>query len=56
MSESTVSHALRLLRTSEVVATRRAGQSLHCRLADPHVRQLPEISREHLVEELGPQE
>ncbi len=53
VSESAVSHALRLLRTSKVVTTRRNGQAIHYRLADPHVRQLLEISREHLLEEHG---
>ena len=52
VSESAVSHALRLLRTSKVVTTRRDGQAIRYRLADPHVRQLLEISREHLLEEL----
>ena len=56
VSESAVSHALRLLRTSKVVTTRREGQSIHYQLADPHVQQLLEITREHLLEELGPQE
>lgn len=51
VSESAVSHALRLLRTSKVVTTRRDGQAINYRLADPHVRQLLEISREHLLEE-----
>lgn len=53
VSESAVSHALRLLRTSKVVTTRRDGQAIRYRLADPHVRQLLEISREHLLEEDG---
>lgn len=52
VSESAVSHALRLLRTSKVVTTRRDGQAILYRLADPHVRQLLEITREHLLEEL----
>lgn len=52
VSESAVSHALRLLRTAKVVTTRRDGPTIHYQLADPHVRQLLEITRVHLREEL----
>ncbi len=53
VSESAVSHALRLLRTSKVVAARREGRAILYHLDDPHVRQLLEVTREHLVEESG---
>lgn len=53
VSESAVSHALRLLRTSKVVATRRDGRTILYRLDDPHVQQLLRVTREHLAEELG---
>lgn len=48
VSESTASHALRLLRTAGVVRNRRDGRSIHYRLDDAHVRLLLDISREHL--------
>lgn len=47
-SETTVSQALRLLRTAGVVRARRAGRMMHYRLDDAHVRMLLEVSREHL--------
>jgi len=47
-AESTVSHALRLLRTAGVVRSRREGRHIHYRLDDAHVRMLLDLSREHL--------
>lgn len=46
--ESTVSHALRLLRTAGVVRNRRQGRHMYYRLDDVHVRLLLDVSREHL--------
>lgn len=46
--ESTVSHALRLLRTAGVVRSRREGRNVHYRLDDSHVRMLLDVSRDHL--------
>lgn len=46
--ESTVSHALRLLRTAGVVRSRRQGRHVYYRLDDVHVRLLLDVSREHL--------
>ena len=46
--ESTVSHALRLLRTAGVVRNRREGRHVYYRLDDAHVRLLLDVSREHL--------
>lgn len=46
--ETTVSHALRLLRSAGVVATRRVGRSIYYRLADEHVRQLLELTHDHV--------
>ena len=47
-SETTVSHAMRLLRTAAIVRNRRDGRSIFYRLDDDHVRQLLDLSREHL--------
>ncbi len=47
-SETTVSQALRLLRTAGVVRARRAGRMIHYRLEDAHVRMLLDLSRAHL--------
>ncbi|MFA9444513.1 ArsR/SmtB family transcription factor [Egicoccus sp. AB-alg6-2] len=47
-SETSVSQALRLLRTAGVVRSRREGRHVHYRLDDAHVRLLLDLSREHL--------
>lgn len=47
-TETTVSQALRLLRTAGVVRARRSGRTIHYRLEDAHVRLLLDVSREHL--------
>lgn len=46
--ESTVSHALRLLRTAGVVRNRREGRHVLYQLDDDHVRRLLELTRQHL--------
>jgi DNA-binding transcriptional ArsR family regulator len=46
--ESSVSHALRLLRAAGVVRNRRDGRVVHYSLDDAHVRHLLELSLEHL--------
>ena len=46
--ESTVSHALRLLRTAGIVRNRRAGRMIHYSLDDAHVRMLLDLSLAHL--------
>ena len=51
--ESTVSHALRLLRTSGIVRNRRAGRMIYYALDDDHVRLLLDLSLQHLRHE-GP--
>ena len=47
--ETTVSHALRLLRTAGIVRNRRDGRVVHYRLDDAHVRLLLDLSRQHLA-------
>ena len=46
--ETSVSHALRLLRTAGVVRNRRDGRMVYYRLADAHVRMLLDLCAEHL--------
>jgi len=46
--ESTVSHALRLLRTAGIVRNRRSGRMIHYSLDDSHVRMLLDLSIAHL--------
>lgn len=46
-SESSVSHALRLLRAHRVVTVRRDGRRAYYRLADAHVRMLLDLALTH---------
>ena len=46
--ETSVSHALRLLRTAGIVRNRRDGRMIYYSLEDAHVRLLLDLSREHL--------
>lgn len=46
--ESSVSHALRLLRTAGIVRNRRSGRMIYYSLADSHVRLLLDLSLEHI--------
>jgi DNA-binding transcriptional ArsR family regulator len=48
ISESAVSHSLRLLKAHGVVTSRRDGRHVHYELADEHVRLLLDATLEHL--------
>ena len=48
MSESSVSHSLRLLRTAGIVRQRRSGRQVFYALDDAHVRLLLDVSIEHV--------
>ena len=50
VSESAVSHQLRLLRTMRLVSNRREGAVLYYRLNDHHIEQLIRLSLEHVRE------
>ena len=50
VSESAVSHQLRLLRQLHLVSNRRQGPVLYYRLNDEHVRRLMELALEHIRE------
>ncbi len=47
--ETSVSQALRLLRTAGIVRNRREGRIIYYRLDDAHVRLLLDLSRAHLA-------
>jgi ArsR family transcriptional regulator, lead/cadmium/zinc/bismuth-responsive transcriptional repressor len=49
MSESNVSHHLRVLRANGLVRTRRAGKMVFYSPDDAHIRVLLDITREHVV-------
>jgi len=53
ITESAVSHQLRLLRTLRLVKNRRAGTILYYRLADGHVSELFRTALEHIRETGG---
>ncbi|MEX2420719.1 MAG: metalloregulator ArsR/SmtB family transcription factor [Actinomycetota bacterium] len=53
VSETTVSHAMRLLRAAGIVRNRRDGRMIYYRLDDAHVRLLLDLSREHLAHSDG---
>ena len=50
ISESAVSHQLRLLRTLRLVKNRRQGTILYYRLTDEHVSELIRVALEHVRE------
>lgn len=53
VSETAVSHAMRLLKAAGIVRNRRAGRMIYYRLDDAHVRLLLDLSREHLAHSDG---
>lgn len=50
ISQSGVSHQLRLLRDARLVTSRKAGRHVYYRLADEHVKQLLENALSHSEE------
>ena len=50
MSESAISHQLRVLRAARLVKYRRAGRIVYYSLADSHVSQIVEQGLEHVEE------
>lgn len=53
MGQSAVSHQLRLLRASRVVARRKAGRIVYYSLADEHIRHVLADGLRHATEERG---
>ena len=50
MTQSAVSHQLRILKQSRLVKNRRKGKSMFYSLADDHVRTMIAQGREHILE------
>ncbi|MCR5632234.1 MAG: metalloregulator ArsR/SmtB family transcription factor [Eubacterium sp.] len=50
MSQSSVSHQLRILKDSKLVKFRRDGKSIFYSLDDDHVRSILDLGMEHLEE------
>lgn len=53
MSQSSVSHQLRILKTSKLVKSRRDGKSVFYSLDDEHVRSILSMGMEHIMEGEG---
>ena len=51
MTQSAISHQLKVLRDNKLVASRRAGKTIYYSLADDHVRTIIGQGFEHLTEE-----
>ena len=51
MTQSAVSHQLRILKQNKLVKSRREGKSVFYSLADGHVRAIIDQGREHIEEE-----
>ena len=51
MTQSAVSHQLRILKQSKLVKSRREGKSIFYSLADGHVKTIIDQGREHIEEE-----
>ena len=51
MTQSAISHQLRVLKQSKLVTSRREGKSTVCRLADDHVRLIIDQGMSHVTED-----
>ena len=50
MNSSAISHQLRILRTTNLVKTRKDGKEVFYSLSDDHVKQIYKIGLEHVME------
>ena len=51
MTQSAISHQLRILKDADLVAKRREGKTIYYHLSDDHVRTIVAQGFEHLIEE-----
>ena len=51
MSQSAISHQLRILKQARMVKNRRSGKVVYYSLADEHIKRLFEIAFEHVMED-----
>ena len=51
MTQSAISHQLKILKQNKLVKSRREGKSIFYSLADDHVRTIISMGREHIEEE-----
>ena len=52
VTESAVSHQLKMLRASRLVTSRREGKNIYYTSADRHAKELISIGREHIAESI----
>ena len=52
MTQSAISHQLRILKQNKLVKSRREGKSVFYSLADDHVSTIVDQGREHIEEDL----
>ena len=50
MTQSAISHQLRILKQNKLVKSRRDGKQMYYSLADDHVRTIMAMGREHIEE------
>jgi DNA-binding transcriptional ArsR family regulator len=50
MTQSAISHQLRLLKQSKLIKSRREGKTVFYSLADDHVRTIMDCAMEHILE------
>lgn len=50
MNQSAISHQLKILKTSKLVASRREGKAMIYSLADDHVKTIIAMGKEHIEE------
>ena len=50
MTQSAISHQLKILKQNKLVKSRREGKSIFYSLADDHVRTIISMGREHILE------
>ena len=50
MTQSAISHQLKVLKDANLVTTRRAGKTIYYRLADEHVKSIIAQGYEHITE------
>lgn len=52
MTQSAISHQLKILKQSKLIKNRREGKSIFYSLADEHVKEILEIGLEHVTEDM----
>lgn len=50
LSQSLISHQLKVLKDAEMVGSRREGRTVYYKLKDGHIKELLNIAKEHLEE------